>query len=584
MKLVIQLFLKLFSRFPLHFIILVAGVFFQAVTNALAVVSIAPMTDFLLGRTGEEASTITAFFESIVSSYGYDFNLLLVSIFFGSVSLFNGVLAVFVTYYLYKIKYDVLAHLLKDTMTQFFKASYSFFSQGQMGKLLNSFQQEMAKVGDSFGQIAKVIADSIQGLIFLLLPLSLSPKFTLLFILTTALLSAPLWLMGGLATRLGKKTTDTANDYTGALYEILTGAKLILSYGVQKKSIGTYEEFFKRHVKVSIPFQTIRTGISLFFIPVGTVSALVVIYIAFNQGMPFGEVAMVLFAFTRLLPIIGSLLTSKTTVQGFVPAYAQIQHLRKEASNVEEVQGDKKFSRLKESIRFIDVHFGYPEKENILDGMNLTIEKGNLTALLGKSGSGKTTVIDLMLGLYKPKSGDVVVDGNKLNIFDLQSYRSRIGYVPQDPLLFDATIRENLLWSEPGASEKEIWEACRLANADTFINDLPEKLESVMGDRGVRLSGGQRQRIALARAIIRKPEILLLDEATSSLDSESEELIRESISQLSEKMTIVVIAHRLSTIENADYVYVIEFGKVKEEGTYQNLSLDRSSVLFSMLQ
>ena len=191
-------------------------------------------------------------------------------------------------------------------MAQFFRSSYSFFSQGQMGTLLNSFQQEMSKVGIAFSQIAKVFSDLMQGMIFLLVPLSFSPKFSLLFILTTVLISAPLWLMGGVATRLGKQSTDTANDYSGMLHEMLTGAKLILSYGVQKNSLDTFGETWKKHVKVTVPFQVLRTGVGLFFVPIGTVSALIVINLAFNQGMLFSEVAMVLFAFTRLLPIAAS--------------------------------------------------------------------------------------------------------------------------------------------------------------------------------------------------------------------------------------------------------------------------------------
>ena len=584
MKIVIKLFLELFSRFPWHFIILVTAVLFQAITNAIVVVAVAPITDFLLERTGEQATSITSYFNSIISSFGYQFNLLFVSVFFAVMTLINGIFGVLVLYILLKIKYDVLTHLLTDTMTQFFRSSYSFFSQGEMGTLLNSFQQELTKVGDTFGQIAKIFASSIQGLIFLLVPLSLSPKFTLLFIAVTALFSAPLWLMGRLSYNLGKKNTDTANYYTGLLHELLTGAKLILSYGVQKNSIDLYRESYKKHAKVSVLFQTLRTGLSLLFVPLGTISALFVIYIAFNQGMPFGEVAMVLFAFTRLLPIIGSLLEGKASIQSFVPAYEQVQNLKTEASSLEDIQGSKIFHRFNESIVFKDVKFGYPDKENVLNGINLRIDKGKLTALVGKSGSGKTTAVDLMLGLYNPKSGSILIDGTKLNDYELNSYRKKIGYVPQDPQLFNSSLRENLLWSQPEASEDEIWKACKLANADTFIKEFPDKLEALMGDRGVRLSGGQRQRIALARAIIRKPEILFLDEATSALDSESENLIQESVNQLSGQISIVIIAHRFSTITNSDYVYVLESGKVAEEGTYLDLTSDTQGILYSMLQ
>ena len=584
MKIVIKLFLELFSRFPWHFIFLIIAVLFQAVTNALVVMAVAPITDFLLERTGDNATYITNYFESTISSFGYQFNFLFVCLYFGFVTLINGLLGVVVLYFLLRIKYDVLTHMLSDTMSQFFKSSFSFFSQGDMGTLLNSFQQELTKVGEAFGHIARIFANAIQGLIFLLVPLSLSPKFTLLFLVSAALVSAPLWLLGRFTYSLGKKNTDTANDYTGVLHELLTGAKLILSHGLQKNSINTYRQSFKRHVKVSIPFQTLRMGLALLFVPLGTIAALFVLYIAYNQGMPFGEVAMVLFAFTRLLPIIGSLIEGKATVQGFVPAYEQIQNLKEQASNLEEIQGDKIFDVLNKSIVLKNIKFGYPEKELAIDGINLEIIKGKLTAIVGKSGSGKTSTIDLILGLFQPSEGEIFLDGIHLNEFDLNSFRAKIGYVSQDPQLFNATLKENLLWSAPEATDKEIWAACSLANSDSFIKEFPKKLDTVMGDRGVRLSGGQRQRIALARALIRKPQILFLDEATSSLDSESENLIQESINKLSQEITVVVIAHRLSTISNSDYVYVLETGKVVEEGSYEKLSKNSESSLYSLIQ
>ena len=206
-----------------------------------------------------------------------------------------------------------------------------------------------------------------------------------------------------------------------------------------------------------------------------------------------------------------------------------------------------------------------------------------MTAIVGQSGAGKTTLVDLMLGLYQQSEGDILLDGKSLSQFDLNSYRQRVGYVPQDPQLFNTTVRENLLWSAPAASEQKIWNACSLANAEPFVRELPDQLETVLGDRGVRLSGGQRQRLALARAIIRKPDLLILDEATSSLDTESEGLIQKSIDKLSSEMTIIVIAHRLSTIRNVDHVYVLDKGTIIEEGSYRQLTNKLGSRLREMV-
>ena len=189
-----------------------------------------------------------------------------------------------------------------------------------------------------------------------------------------------------------------------------------------------------------------------------------------------------------------------------------------------------------------------------------------------------------MLGLYSYDKGEILVDGKEIYTYNLNSFRNCIGYVPQDPQLFSLSIRENLLWAAPESNEANIWEACRIANAEKFIKELPNGLDTQLGDRGTRLSGGQKQRLALARALIRKPELLILDEATSSLDSESESLIRKSIDSISGTMTIVLIAHRLSTIRNSDYIYVVEDGNIIESGTYHQLSNNLNSKLSFMIK
>jgi ATP-binding cassette subfamily B protein len=193
-------------------------------------------------------------------------------------------------------------------------------------------------------------------------------------------------------------------------------------------------------------------------------------------------------------------------------------------------------------------------------------------------------VTDLVLGLQVPNEGLVLIDGIPLGEWDQNSFRERVGYVPQDPQLFNSSIRDNLLWSFKAAHEADLWEALRLANADAFVRDLPAGIDTIVGDRGVRLSGGQRQRLALARALLRKPDLLILDEATSSLDSDSERLIQQSIDRISRSTTLLIVAHRLSTIASADQVYVLRGGRVVEEGEFRQLSVRSGGILNAMLR
>lgn len=222
-------------------------------------------------------------------------------------------------------------------------------------------------------------------------------------------------------------------------------------------------------------------------------------------------------------------------------------------------------------VRFEDVEFSYVPEKPVLHGVSFRAEPGTVTALVGSSGSGKSTIISLLCAFHTPSSGRVVVDGIDLATVDLHSYRSQLGVVLQESFLFDGTVRENVMFSRPDATEEELLSACRTARVDEFAERFPEGYDTVVGERGVKLSGGQRQRLSIARALLAQPRILILDEATSSLDSESEAMIQAGLAQLMQGRTTFVIAHRLSTIRRADQILVVEQGRIVERGTHAEL-------------
>jgi ATP-binding cassette subfamily C protein len=227
-------------------------------------------------------------------------------------------------------------------------------------------------------------------------------------------------------------------------------------------------------------------------------------------------------------------------------------------------------------------HVSFRYNQNLatwaLANINLKLKKNATIAIVGQSGAGKTTLVDMMMGLLQPELGSVLINGEPLTERNLFNYRASISYVAQEPFLFHASIRENLQMVCPDASEKDLWEALSFAAADHFVRKSPNGLDTIIGDRGIKLSGGERQRLVLARAILRKPSILVLDEATSALDSENERKIQKAIHQLKGKMTIIVIAHRLSTIRNADQVIVLDEGKLIQEGGYQQLAESKGAL------
>jgi ABC-type multidrug transport system fused ATPase/permease subunit len=278
-----------------------------------------------------------------------------------------------------------------------------------------------------------------------------------------------------------------------------------------------------------------------------------------------------LFVLFRMTPLIPQVVGGLAYLKSFQGSIRKIEALLRTDDKPYLINGHRPFTGLQRVIELVGVGFGYDPATPVLQDITLTIEKGQTVALVGASGSGKSTLADLIPRLYDPTQGQILLDGIDLRVFDVQSVRCRMAVVSQDTFIFNASVWDNIAYGSPEADETAILEAARMANALEFIQQLPERFATILGDRGVRLSGGQRQRIAIARALLRNPEILILDEATSALDSVSEQLIQGSLEKLAVGRTVIAIAHRLSTIVQADKVVVLEQGRIVEQGTYQEL-------------
>lgn len=290
---------------------------------------------------------------------------------------------------------------------------------------------------------------------------------------------------------------------------------------------------------------------------------------------------LVILIFSRLWPKFSSIQSSIEQIVTMFPALNHLLKVQKECrkekewdfSQMEELSSKPSF-HLESAIECKNVSYRYKQAQDnwALSNINIAFPKNKTTAIVGPSGAGKTTLVDIVMGLLQPEEGKVFVNGEPLTEKTVLGYRSTISYVAQEPFLFHSSIRENLQMVAPHANESDLWNALTFAAADEFVRRMPQGLDTIIGDRGIRLSGGERQRLILARAILRKPTILVLDEATSALDSENERKIQQAIDRLKGTMTIIVIAHRLSTIRNADQVVVLEGGRVIQAGEYGVLS------------
>ncbi len=571
-----QIFAEFLRDYPLEFIALIALLCIEGVIVGSSVLALAPLADFLIDPDLVEPSRITAGFLPIISDFQLEPSFLVFSVIFFGINLLKGFMDVLMRYSILRIKYRVLRGLVGGTLSLFLQARWTFFSGAKQGKLLNTFNRELVTIGDTFGHITTQFAQIFQLFIYLIVPFWLNPLMTLTALGVSVTFGLPFLLFHRLSYRLGKRNTETGNIAMSILSESLASARLILGFAVQNETLKRYFKAFDAHVHVTLGSQTLLVAINSFFQPISIAAGLIAMGIALSQGFAIAELAAILWSFLRAMPILSALLQTNVSLSNFLPSYEQLVDLRTQAEKAQDVQGSRNFNQLKQGLELREVSFAYPGRKRTLDNVNLRIRKGQMTALVGESGSGKSTLTDLLIGLQVPDRGLVLLEEYPLSEWDRNSFRERIGYVPQDPQLFHTTLRENLLWSKPGASEHDLWESCLLANAKKFVEDLPQGLDTIVGDRGIRLSGGQRQRIALARALLRQPDLLILDEATSSLDSKSEKMIQASLQEVTSRTTMFVIAHRLSTIAQADSIYVLHEGKILESGTYSELRKSNS--------
>ena len=406
-----------------------------------------------------------------------------------------------------------------------------------------------------------------------------SPAFTGLAILSGIALVAVVWPLVRRSRRLGTELVERNRGVLALATGFLDALKLTKAYGREDAQVKAFTQAIAaaRGSQVEYARATgIATGVQLALTAV--LLAVTVDISVSAVHVPIGSVLVVAFVFTRVVGQITGMQSSIQQLAQALPAFDEVVGLIAVCEAATEITPSMTTPRrisIGRGIGLRDVHFAYPRRDGsrieALSGVSLELPAGAMVALAGPSGAGKTTIADLVAGLITPTAGVIEVDGRPLTAERLLGWRRSVALVPQDPFLFHDTIAVNLRWGRAEASDAELWEALKLAAATEFVGRLPQQLDAVVGDRGLRLAGGERQRLALARALLRGPELLILDEATSSLDTENERTIRTALSGLRGRVTMLVIAHRLSTVSDADTILVLEQGRVVEAGSWSEL-------------
>ncbi len=478
--------------------------------------------------------------------------------------------------------------LRKRLFEQLQAVGLGFFSHANAGELINTFTGEISRLQAAFGLLAFIITKGLTLAVYLVLMFQLSWQLTLISIALFSLLAVGLSTLNARVREASFAVSVAGGQFTSRAMEFISGIRTIQAFATQnferqrfyRASEGVLEATMQA-VRGWAIVRPIAEGLATTILIAMIVIALT-LFVA-NGTLQIASLLTFLFILFRLVPAVHEINGNRAMLNTAWGAFDNIRELLRTDNKPYLKDGDRPFTELRSAIAFESVDFGYAPTSPVLHNITLTINAGEMTALVGSSGAGKTTLVDLIPRFYDPSEGRILIDGVDLRSFEINSVRRRMAVVSQDTFIFNTTIRENIAYGSENASETAIIEAARLANALDFIEEMPQGFDTPLGDRGVRLSGGQRQRIAIARALLKDPDILILDEATSALDSVSERLIQESLEKLAKGRTVIAIAHRLSTIVRANKVVVLERGRIVEQGTYQQL-LDRRGKLWNYHQ
>ncbi|TGD59759.1 ABC transporter ATP-binding protein [Flavobacterium humi] len=474
---------------------------------------------------------------------------------------------------------NTLANIRLALYSNLIKLPMSFFSQKRVGELNSRISSDISQIQDTLtSTIAEFLRQFILiigGVIFLA---TISPKLTLMMLSIVPVVAVAAVIFGRFIRKYSKKVQDQVAESQVIVEETLQGISNVKAFANEWYEIARYEGKISEVVKQAIKGGKYRGYFASFIIFCLFGAIVAVVWYGVNLCIS-GEIKGVgeLISFVLYSTFIGA------SFGGIAELYAQIQKAvgatervfelldeTPEKINTSKIQSKEK---IKGNVAFHNVAFSYPSRKEIqvLKDVSFTAGYGQKIAIVGPSGAGKSTISSLLLRFYDIEKGTILIDDKDIYEYDLEHLRGNMSIVPQDVILFGGSIRENIAYGKPDATDEEITMAAKQANALDFITGFPEKFDTLVGERGIKLSGGQRQRIAIARALLKNPSILILDEATSSLDSESEKLVQEALEILMEGRTSIIIAHRLSTIRNADTILVLDKGVISEKGTHKEL-------------
>ncbi len=489
---------------------------------------------------------------------------------------------------MYLMQYATQRILLKirsDCFDKLLKLSLSFFESQQTGQLMSRVTNDVAVLQMLVHNFVRFSRDIIEVFGLMIYIFWLNWKLSLISLIIVPLIIWLIQTFGRKMKKIGTRMQEKVGDINTSLHEYITGVKVVKSFTLEKYMLDKYEASNEANFKITMRGHKINCAVTPVVELFNSISLVIIFWFGSQEvlagNLDAGEIVSFIAALSTMYKPGKNLAEIyNTTAQSFGAA-DRVLELIDTPIDLKEPEEPVEFNNCKGKVEFKDVVFSYKKDETILNNINLCVQPGEIIALVGPSGAGKSTFVNLIPRFFDTTSGEVCVDGINVKNINGSDLRKFIGLVPQETYLFAGTIEDNIKFGRLDATQDEIIEAAKLANAHNFISEFPDSYNTILGERGVNLSGGQAQRVALARAFLKNPKILILDEATSALDSETESLIQESLDLLMKDRTTFMIAHRLSTVVNADRIIVLEKGRIVETGKHEEL-LEKKGLYYQL--
>ncbi|MDQ6418876.1 ABC transporter ATP-binding protein [Paenibacillus sp. LHD-117] len=489
-----------------------------------------------------------------------------------------------------KIQQAFIRKLREETYKGLLKADWDFFIRHRKSDIVKLMTTEIAQVKNGLSSYFQFMSSLIFAAVKIVLAFLLSPWLTAAILTAGLLLLASSRYFTRKSEQFGQENLKLSKMYIAGITDHMNGIKDIKSNTLEQTHADWMSDVCGQAEHNAVAFTKLKTNSQFLYNIASAVLLAGSVYLLVNlfQSQP-AQLLLVVLLFSRLWPVIVRIQSKLENLSSMIPSFEALVELQKDCEQSRELRNasfrDIRPAELKNGIELHGVWFRYNRQKEAyaLKNVRARIPAKGMTAIVGPSGAGKTTLADVLMGLNRPERGEVRIDGQTLTEENLLSFRRSVSYVPQEPFLFNASIRENLLIMEMEATDDQLWEALELASVAEVVRRQPFGLDTQIGDKGIRLSGGEKQRLVLARAMLREPSILILDEATSALDTETERRVQETLERLRGQVTVIVIAHRLSTIRYADQVIVVDHGAIVQSGRYEELAGDPHGVLGRLL-